>query len=504
MDYIADFFNELYQIKYAFATGVYTTLGPPMLTLLRSGSSLYIILIAVMMIAQPQKGKERLEGLAYSILAVIAAIFLLNQTGGTALVLNVFWAIEDMSLGIAIEMLRKLPTYGQALALPYSVDTANATIQVGGETIVNGYAVLASLIEEQMFDILQMMSEVAYGNGSLITPGTVVRVIMAIIGMLPFIFVLGIFAAFMAEAMFKYVAMSTAAPILIALFPFKFFRPFSTAGIRILIGAFFTIIFAAGAMGFTMVAVGNLKDDVSKILSAARANATNTPTYEVWCGDGAVFAPPRDKWGKLTLYTKDHPKMIAEQMTKADCAEADELAAAGDWIVFKQPFLILIVIGFLSVLLHLSAKTLASNISGANDGPGPAAAVVMAAKTAAMGGAGLAMRYGGGALFGQGGAGNSISSLMNKSEIGQTLHNHGLIGGAASAINPFKGAPPSPQSNSPAGGFGNIGSDRFSTGGGNGSMMGSQKEQQQFADMITKSLTQALRQSGIGRDRNGS
>ncbi|RCK37260.1 hypothetical protein [Thalassospira xiamenensis] len=505
MDYIAGFFNELYQIKYAFSTGVYTTLGPPMLTLLRSGSSLYVTLIAVMMIAQPQKGKERAEGLAYSILAVIAAIFLLNQTGGQALVLSIFWAIEDMSLAIAIEMLRKLPTYGQAFALPYPIDTATATIQVGGETIVNGYAVLASLIEAQMFDVLEMMSEVAYGNGSLITPGTVVRVIMAIIGMLPFIFVLGIFAAFMAEAMFKYVAMSTAAPILIALFPFKFFRPFSTAAIRILIGAFFTIVFAAGAMGFTMVAVGNLKDDVSKILSASRSNATSTPSYEVWCGKGTAFALPRDAFGQLTFYNKTHPKMIAEKMTEAECSEADELASAGDWVVFKKPFLILIVIGFLSVLLHLSAKTLASNISGANDGPGPAAAVVMAAKTAALGGAGMAMRYGSGALFGQGGAGSSISSLMNKSDIGQNFHNHGLVGGAASLFNPFKGSPPNPRGGDSGGGsFGNIGSDRFSAGGSSGSMMGSQKEQQQFADMMSKSFTQALRNSGIGRDRNGS
>jgi hypothetical protein len=187
--------------------------------------------------------------------------------------------------------------------------------------------------------------------------------------------------------------------------------------------------------------------------------------------------------------------MIAEKMTEAECSEADELASAGDWVVFKKPFLILIVIGFLSVLLHLSAKTLA----------GPAAAVVMAAKTAALGGAGMAMRYGSGALFGQGGAGSSISSLMNKSDIGQNFHNHGLVGGAASLFNPFKGSPPNPRGGDSGGGsFGNIGSDRFSAGGSSGSMMGSQKEQQQFADMMSKSFTQALRNSGIGRDRNGS
>lgn len=502
MDYIAGFFNELYLIKYAFSTGVYTTLGQPMLSLLRSGSSLYVTLIAVMMIAQPQKGKERAEGLAYSMLAIIAAIFLLNQTGGQALVLSIFWTIEDMSLAIAIEMLRKLPTYGQAFALPYPIDTATATIQVGGETIVNGYAVLASLIEDQMFGILGLMAQVAYGNGIILTPATIVRALMSIIGMLPFIFVLGIFAAFMAEAMFKYVAMSTAAPMLIALFPFKFFRPFSTAGIRILIGAFFTIVFAAGAMGFTMVAVDNFKGRLSTKLEAAQQAGTGTIRYRLWCENSSeIFtgAWPEEGYEEFKWYGKDD----VEEMSPEQCSEALRLSNVGAWIVFEKEFLTLVVIGFLSVLLHLSAKTLASNISGANDGPGPAAAVVMAAKTAALGGAGIAMRYGSGALFGQGGAGSSISSLMNKSDIGQTLHNHGLVGGAASAVNPFRGAPPAPQNNNPGGGFGNIGSDRFSTGGGSGSMMGSQKEQQQFADMMTKSFAQALRQSGFGRDRNG-
>ena len=35
-------------------------------------------------------------------------------------------------------------------------------------------------------------------------------------------------------------------------------------------------------------------------------------------------------------------------------------------------------------------------------------------------------------------------------------------------------------------------------------MMGSPQERKEFADMMTKSFTQAMRESGIGRNRDGS
>jgi hypothetical protein len=62
----------------------------------------------------------------------------------------------------------------------------------------------------------------------------------------------------------------------------------------------------------------------------------------------------------------------------------------------------MILLGFVSVLFHLKAATLAANISGASDGPGAAATVVAgglaavaAAKGAALWSAGKAGRFGG-------------------------------------------------------------------------------------------------------------
>lgn len=514
-DYFGPFFNELYQIKYAFSTGVFSTLAPSMLNLLRTGATLYITLIFFSMIFQPEKGKERAEGLKVSIACFVLAIILLSQTGKTSNVLEVFWAIEDMSLAISIEILKKLPEFTGTGALPYPLEIEQATIMVGGESVVNGYSVLASLIEHQMLSVLKLFADIAYGDGSFLGPAIVVRVIMAIIGMLPFLFVLGIFAAFMAEAMFKYVAMSTAAPILITLFPVKFFRPFSTAGIRILIGAFFTLIFAAGAMGFTLIAVDNFKGNINNQLLAgvAASKSYDSIRFRFHCGKymgwwDAVKTPAEIlelMGGDLSVTDLDPP--ISEEV----CKDTIERAEQGSWIVFDPAFLMLIVIGFLSVLLHLSAKTLASNISGANDGPGPAAAVVMGAKMAAGGGAAMAMKYGGGAMFGRGGAGASVSDIMNGNKnvtaggvqgLGQSLAAHGVVGTAIGAFNPFRGGKtPPPESSS---GLGNIGSNRFSTGGGNGSMMSSPQEKKEFADMMTQSFAKAMRENGMGRNRDGS
>lgn len=515
--YTGPFFNQLYHIKYAFSTGVFDALAPAMLNFMRTGSTLYISLVFLSMVFQPEKGKERAEGLKVSIACFTIAIILLSQVGSTSVVLQVFWAIEDMSLAMSVDILKKLPEYTGIGSLPYPLAIDEATIQVGGESILNGYAVLAALIEQQMLDVLKLFGEIAYGEGITLGPAIVARLIMCIIGMLPFLFVLGIFAAFMAEAMFKYVAMATATPILIALFPVKFFRPFSTAGLRILIGAFFTLVFAAGAMGFTLVAVDNFKGNINQQLALATeaSNTIDSLRFRYHCNEYMNWydkiIPSSETWS--ILFGDLEPYQLDPPISKQQCIDSIERTNKASWIVFDPAFLMMIVVGFLSVLLHLSAKTLASNISGANDGPGPAAAVVMGAKMAAAGGAAGAMKYGGGALFGRGGAGASMNDIMKGNKnvtaggmqgVGQSLAAHGLIGSAVgAATNPFRGGSRPPNPANPTGGS-PIGSNRFSTGGGSGSMMGSPQERKEFADMMTKSFTQAMRESGIGRNRDGS
>jgi len=96
--------------------------------------------------------------------------------------------------------------------------------------------------------------------------------------------------------------------------------------------------------------------------------------------------------------------------------------------VFSDQYFYMFVIGFASVLLHLSSKTLASNISGANDGAGPAAAVVAGAKmTLSAGMYGASRPAGGAGGFGGGDSGPTMVRLAQQTGMGG-VYQHGAVG----------------------------------------------------------------------------
>src|SRR6185437_9482302 len=164
----------------------------------------------------------------------------------------------------------------------------------------------------------------------------------------PFLFVWGIFLAFVVEGIFKLLAVTAVSPLLIAAAAFKPSRGFAVSGFRIVLGGVLTVVFAAVAMGFTLHVMDYFIGEMPVV-------------------PGSGF----------------------------------KLESAADW-VGGPGYWALIVLGFVSVLFHLKAATLAANISGASDGPGAAATVVAgglaavaAAKGAALWSAGKAGRFGG-------------------------------------------------------------------------------------------------------------
>ena len=114
-------------------------------------------------------------------------------------------------------------------------------------------------------------------------------------------------------------------------------RGFTEAAIRLYLPGGLTIVFAALAMGFTLAVTHAFVSDLIVAVGVAQGDFFLTWAY----------------WGMLLL-------------------------------------------GFISVLLHLKAATLASNISGANDGAGPAAATIVGAKLAVAATAATAFRAAGG------------------------------------------------------------------------------------------------------------
>jgi hypothetical protein len=178
---------------------------------------------------------------------------------------------------------------------------------------------MLGLVEDQIWQVLkvagQMIAEAGVTSFGLAIYGAVLA--------LPFLFVWGIFLAFIVEGIFKLLAITAVSPLLIAAAAFRPSRGFAVSGFRVVLGGILTVVFAAVAMGFTMHVM-------------------------------------RDFTGRIPLNQNGFGVDIS------------------DW-AGGQEYWGLILLGFVSVLFHLKAATLAANISGASDGPGAAAAVVTGA-----------------------------------------------------------------------------------------------------------------------------
>jgi hypothetical protein len=145
-------------------------------------------------------------------------------------------------------------------------------------------------------------------------------IIAALVLSLPYLFVWGIFMAFVLEGVFKLLAITAVAPLLIVAAAFPATRGFAISGMRVVLGGVLTVVFAAVAMGFTLSVLDTFMNTLPMTGGSFNQGA-------------AAFVKSKEYWAAFIL-------------------------------------------GFVSVLFHLKATTLAANISGASDGPGAAAAVV--------------------------------------------------------------------------------------------------------------------------------
>lgn len=198
-------------------------------------------------------------------------------------------------------------------------------VPTGGEVQDKSIPGLLLVVEDQMRRVLEiggaMIKDAGMTGIGLIVGGLIL--------MVPYLFVWCVFMAFMLEGMFKLLAITALAPVAIALSAFGPTRGFSIAALRVVINGALTVVFAAVAMGFTVAVV------------------------RYYLNDPVI---PLDADGRIVRGASD--------------------------FVFSPAYYSIFILGFISILFHLKAATLASNISGASDGPGAAATVV---------GAGMAM-----------------------------------------------------------------------------------------------------------------
>ena len=180
----------------------------------------------------------------------------------------------------------------------------------------------------------------------------IVAAIASLFIIVPYFFVVGLFSAYLVESVFMFLSVTCVSPLLVICFFFGPLRSFTTIGLRLYLGAGLTLLFAGAAMGFTLTAMsGYINDFACLTLGQQAANPPGGMQCSSQIAQAAASAPP---------------------------------------LMMTMQFWTCALIGFLSILLHLKAKTLASNFSGANDGAGPAAAVVAATKMAAFGAIGAA------------------------------------------------------------------------------------------------------------------
>lgn len=192
-------------------------------------------------------------------------------------------------------------------------------VPTGGDVADKSIPGLLSVVEDQILRVLEI-GKAMIRDAGMTGIGLIVG---ALILMLPYLFVWCVFMAFMLEGMFKLLAITALAPLAIALAAFGPTRGFSIAALRVVINGALTVVFAAVAMGFTIAVV--------------------------------------------RYYTA---------LPDVPLSATGEIAIDANKFLFSKAYLAVFILGLISILFHLKAATLASNISGASDGPGAAATVV--------------------------------------------------------------------------------------------------------------------------------
>jgi len=457
--FTCSFFDQLELASDDFTAQIYNEIGPALHGIMKSALIGYVLVYGLLMIL----GKYKVEQLPQ-----VANIFILTSIA--IVMTNDYTVYQDW----VHEPLQRLGLGLGGIVLDLARKT-NSDLPPPGTH--SGYSQLIHMVEIMVWGVFRFCADMLTSGGGLFNP---VKAIAAIMLMIPYLFVLALFSAFLIEAMFKFVAIGVAAPLLIAGIPYQFTRAFATSGFRILLGAVLTIFFAAAAMGFTMSTVHSRVIVLESQYGFAAFNLEKKRVEQI-CATGGGFG------GEDANVTTD-----ACALATANLSEMNERVQ--NFGVFTSEFFVLFVIGFVSILLHLQAKSLASNLSGSQDGAGPAAAVV----------GGGQMLLGGGMLaakkiaFGQAGGGGFAQGIGNMIPGGSGLAAGGVAGGAASGVQKIVGAFSGNGGESSGAGW-----NKTTGPGGGGSFKGfDDKQMKTLGTMIGSSVGEAVKQA-MGRNREG-
>lgn len=450
--YTCELFIRLESIGKQFVTKIYNGLAPYMREVMHTAAALYFVILGLFTITRRITGPDLVKKLVTTATVMFFADQFLSQGYST----YERWIVEPMLDGAA--------NYAD-----YILDTAKSLQSSQSQNLINyptfsidssagTLSKLMGLVEAQVTAFISIAYKLIDAQGTVI--GNPVATVLVMILILAFIFILLIFTAFMVEALFKILSMGFIAPLLIVFVAFPITRSITWAALRIIFGACLTVIFASGALGFTSAIV----NDYINAMGVA------------FVAGGSVECTGLNALSSVRVVVEDI-------LGRPPCVRTLE--------VWSIDFLQFYVIGFISILLHLQSKSLASNLSGANDGVGPAAATVAAGKM----GVGMALAAGSGAMFGQAGVrglmtsgSGMVSSVAQQGVLGSVVQ--GIRGGGSGPAQSIPGA----SFSTGEGGSPKAAPSNTSSGGMD------QKTQQNLANLIGA----AVRGTGSDRNRNGS
>lgn len=389
----------------------------------RSMLLLTLILLFARMMIVPASTADKLMPFARAIgISMLVALILGMPAGGRLVFSLLFDLLQSTAMAIAGYVLNLAHTSGTWTAMGgvagvdyKSIGWSNdfcSWIASGGECLTADYANLWGQAEMSLLPLIQFL-----GQKMTLTSVLDGSVIGALILAAPYVFVLGVFGAFLIQSSFYFLAMTIAFPIAFMASIHPAFKGYQQAVLRIMLTGALTIVMAGIALGFTsyIINIG-----LSSLASDLAANAG----------------------GNFNVVENIANSMNGTQTTGAINSVLNSLPiVSGNLLLMGQSsYWAVFLIGFVSILLHLAAPRLAANIGGASDSAASAAAVVGAGMFAGAKAMGIMRTLGMGT--GENKSGGLLGGLAQRGALGSMAYGPAHLMGRAGGrmLNAFKDA----------------------------------------------------------------
>lgn len=412
-------FTELFELGFGtgnggFARAAFDALQGPANALSRLLATYLVVWTMLQFMLYEQASREVLQRSIKLITVLIAVGFFLSQGGGS-------WMFETVIMGL------------QNTALAVAQKVIATGVQTCATAGAGTYETLWSGVECVGFSPVRMAAENWAKIGWKNAIGGLGDWIAWLILAFPYLFVLGIFGAFLVQSMFYFLALAGTSPVILLFAVFDSTRGIVWSGLKFLLTGALTIVFAGMAMAFTGSVLTKYATNVASF--QAYTQDTNSwaclqkgrEAYQARTGVDFMTEVDDDKnphylaaFEELTRVRTACDKQAAAGKAGMEVAASDRVCGA-DHFVCTKSYWAAFLIGMISVLLHLLAPRIAANLSGASDSAATAAAVVGAGQF----GAAKALSWGrnsagwatstatraGGMVLGGGGLGGAVRSM---------------------------------------------------------------------------------------------